>query len=396
MHRTGFKTLLGALCIFAMTSCHHSGHNHDEHDHEHAEGHVHGEEADLHDEEEGEHHHADAIVLSPEKAAAAGVVADTVRLAEFSGVVPVSGRVLPASGDETTVSATIAGIVKLARPITDGASVGRGTPLFAISTASLPDGDVTQRASVAYQAAKTEYERAQKLIEDHLISQKEFTAAKAEYDKARLAYNAVANAGRGGVTISAPVSGYVKDLMVKDGDFVEIGQPLMTLTQNRNMYLRAEVAEKDYRIISNVVSAKFRTAYSDSVYDLRDHNGRILSFGKSTDNTSSFIPVTFEFDNCSGVIPGSFAEIYLVTSEKSNVISIPVTALTEEQGVYFVYVKEDDDCYRKQEVKLGATDGQSTEITAGLTPGEVVVTKGAIHVKLASAGKSIPGHTHNH
>ena len=47
-------------------------------------------------------------------------------------------------------------------------------------------------------------------------------------------------------------------------------------------------------------------------------------------------------------------------------ISVPVSALTEEQGVHFVYIREDEECYRKQEVRLGASDGQQTEITEGL------------------------------
>ena len=121
-----------------------------------------------------------------------------------------------------------------------------------------------------------------------------------------------------------------------------------------------------------------------------------MSFGKTSGETSFFIPVTFEFDNTGGIIPGTFAEVFLVIGQRNNVISVPKSALTEEQGVYYVYIQEDPDCYNKREVKIGSTDGQRTEITSGLHAGEKVVTEGAIHVKLASAGKSIPGHTHNH
>ena len=188
----------------------------------------------------------------------------------------------------------------------------------------------------------------------------------------------------------------MKECLVKAGDYVEVGQPMMVVTQNRHLYLRAEVPERDYAAINQVSSAKFKTSYSDKVYDIKDLNGRLLSYGKTSGSSSSFIPVTFEFDNASGLIPGAFAEVYLLTNDRSNVISVPVSALTEEQGVHFVYIREDEECYRKQEVRLGASDGQQTEITEGLKGGEVLVTEGAIHVKLASAGKSIPGHTHNH
>lgn len=75
---------------------------------------------------------------------------------------------------------------------------------------------------------------------------------------------------------------------------------------------------------------------------------------------------------------------------------MPVSALTEDQGVFYVYLKLDENCYRRQEVSTGESDGDNIEILSGLKPGDTVVTKGAIHVKLASAGKAIPGHTHNH
>ena len=77
-------------------------------------------------------------------------------------------------------------------------------------------------------------------------------------------------------------------------------------------------------------------------------------------------------------------------------ISVPLSALTEEQGVKFVYVQMDDECYRKQEVKTGLDDGTHVEILSGLKEGDRLVTEGAIHVKLASASNAIPAHTHNH
>lgn len=42
------------------------------------------------------------------------------------------------------------------------------------------------------------------------------------------------------------------------------------------------------------------------------------------------------------------------------------------------------------------SDGERVEILSGINPGDKVVTEGAVHVRLAAAGKSIPGHTHNH
>ena len=82
--------------------------------------------------------------------------------------------------------------------------------------------------------------------------------------------------------------------------------------------------------------------------------------------------------------------------ERKNAITVPLTALTEEQGTKFVYVQVEPEAYVRREVKTGQSDGCRVEITDGLKAGEKVVAKGAYMVKLASASNAIPGHTHNH
>lgn len=383
-----FSGLLACASIMGLTACHNHGEG-EGHDHDH-------EELAEASGEKKESHGSDEIVLSPEKAKAAGVTVAKVVPGDFNGVIKTSGKIMPASGDESTLVARTAGVVSLSRPITEGMPVAKGAVMFTVSSAGIQDGDVTQRARIALNTAKDKYERAKSLLDDRMITQTEFDNLKAEYETARVAFDALGKPSGSGVAVSSPISGYVMSCLVKQGDFVQVGQPLMTVTQNRRLFLRADVAERDYGSLGAIRSAKFRMAGNDKVYDIAALQGRLVSCGKSSEDNSFFIPVTFEFDNSEGVVPGTFAEIYLITGTRPNVISVPVSALTEEQGVYYVYLRLDEDCYRKQEVKTGATDGEYTEITEGLKGGEQLVTKGAMHVKLASAGKSIPGHTHNH
>lgn len=390
-----FSTALSIiLCITA--GCH-SHKDHDDHDHDHNPVHNHDEASAHHDEAEEEGHNPDEIILTPEKAKAAGVVVETVTPSEFNAVIKTGGKVLTASGDESTVVAPSAGIVSMKKGYTEGMAIAKGTPLMTLSTSRLPEGDLSRRNEIAYQQAKSDFERASKLLEDKLITEKEYLAAKTDYERAQLAYEATGGkASVSGVSVSAPTGGYVKECLVSDGDFVEVGQPLMRLTQNRKLYLRAEVSERDYDKLGTIASAKFRPSYSERIYNLQDLDGRLVASGQTASANSSFIPVTFEFNNTGGVVPGCFAEIYLLTGRRENVISVPISALTEEQGVHFVYVKVDDEGYMKREVKLGATDGERVEILSGLQPGDNLVTEGAIHVKLASATAAIPAHNHNH
>lgn len=337
------------------------------------------------------------IVISPEKAKAAGIVTATVEPGQFFGIIPGGGKILAASGDEATVVATVAGIVKLNRGITEGSAVSKGGTVFTISSKNLQD-DPARQASVAYQTAKKEYDRAAKLVKDKIVTQKEFNSIRAEYERAKIAYEAFAGgaAGGAGVAVKSPISGYVKTCMVKEGDYVSVGQPMMTVTQTRSLYLKVNVPERYYSELGKITSARFKTAYSDRVYDLRQMNGRLVATGKSTGDGSPYIPVTFRFDNRADVMPGAFVETYILTGGQADVISVPISALTDEQGIHYVYVQKDAECYERREVTAGRSDGGRVEIKSGLKAGEKVVTEGAIQVKLASASTAIPAHTHQH
>lgn len=384
--------LLWVLCAYVLAGCS-GGHDHDHegHDHEH-EGHDHGKEAAT------TAAHSNEIIFKEELAKAVGLQTKIVEPAPFTDVIKTSGSILAAQGDETTVVATVPGIVTFGNlSFVDGAAVRKGQAILSLASNTLSDGNVAARAKYAYENAKKEYERMEQLVGDKIVSAKDFEQARLNYENAKVAYEAVAGKQTAnGVSVVSPMNGYLKNLQVKEGDYVAVGQPLATISQNSRLVLRAEVSEKYYQYLPAVQSANFRTPYDDKVYKLSDLHGRMLSFGKASDANSFYIPVTFEFDNKGAVIPGSFVEIYLLTSPMEEVLSVPVSALIEEQGVYSVFIRLDEEGYQKREVKLGANNGSEVQILSGLKPGENVVTQGAYQIKLASASNAIPAHTHNH
>ena len=384
----------------------HEGHNHEGHNHDH-EGHNHTHEAkatkaDAHAHAGHSHDHGhdhgsnpDEIILAPEKAKAAGVASMEIQPKSFRQVIKASGEVQAAQGNESTIVANVAGVVSFQRSVTEGMQVGKGATIMTISASKLQDGDPAERARIAYEAAKADFDRASRLVESQIVSQKEFNAIKEKYENAKVAYEAIAkNQTKSGVAVSAPMGGYIKNLLVKEGDYVSVGQPLATVTQNNRLFLRADVSERYYKYLNGITSANFKTPYDNQVYELEALNGKLLSYGKSAG--SFYVPVTFSFDNKGDIIPGSFVEIYLLSKDMENTIVLPVEALTEEQGLYFIYIQKCAESYKKQEVKLGASNGKEVQILSGVTPGDKVVVKGAYHVKLASASNALPAHSHEH
>ena len=397
--------LVGAMCAYLFAGCAgnasqagHDEHNHEleAHDHDH-EGHEHEGHDHEHEHEAGGTHPGE-IVFKKALAEAVGLQTVTVNPAPFTDVIKTSGRVMAAQGEESVIVATVPGVISFGSlPFVDGTAVRKGQAVLSIASNALSDGDVAAKAKFAYETAKKEYERMQALVGDKIVSAKDFEQARLNYENAKVAYEAIAGKQTAkGVSVVSPLNGYLKNIQVKEGDYVTVGQPLATISQNGRLVLRAEVSEKYYNYLPSIQSANFCTPYDNVTYKLSDLRGRLLSYGKASDTNSFYVPVTFEFDNKGAIIPGSFVEIYLLTAPMQNVISVPVSALIEEQGVYSVFVRVQEEAYKKVPVTLGADNGSEVQILSGLNAGDEVVTVGAYQIKLASASNAIPAHTHNH
>ena len=409
-----YKKVLFALFFgLVMTAWGHQHHDHssheettacsEKHDHDHDhEAHSHNHEGDGHGHEAEEKHeaqegtHDNEIQLSPEEARQAGVQVSEIHPGSFHEVIPVTGSILSAQGDEASVVAGGNGVVILPRPVTEGCRVEKGTVLFYITADALQDGSPLKKTRIAYETAKEEFERAERMLAERLITRTEYNAAKERFETARVAYEATASSQSSSIAVKAPSGGYVQNCTVKAGDYVSTGQLLATVVQHNKLYLQADVPLRYSRELSRIRSAKFIPEYSKEVYDTKMLHGRVLSYSRVSGAQSSYLPLTFEIESQSGLVAGSFAQIYLIGEERTDVISLPVSALTEEQGEFFVYRQTDSACYRKCPVKIGMRDGEIVEITEGIHNGDKVVTQGAIHVRLASAANAIPAHNHNH
>ena len=380
---------------------HDHGHDHDHEGHSH-EGHDHGHEGHNHEAEAHEGHdhgnggHDGEIVVSLERQKTFGITTETVTAEDFAEVIHTSGQILSAMGDEMTVVAKTSGIISFGR-LTEGSAVGKGSLIATISSKNLGGGDQLAKAKAVYEATRKEYERDLQLSKDNIVSESHLDQSRLAYEQAKAEYDALASGTSkdGNVSVTSPLGGFIKKLNVNQGDYVETGTPIAVVSQNRRLRLRADVSEKYYGLISGIKDANFSTSYSDETYNLKALNGRLVGYGKASDG-DYYIPVTFEFDNKGDLIAGSYVNVYLKSSSSSRAISVPVGAVVEDQGVYYVFVQNDETGFLKREVKLGQSDGQRVLIKSGLNEGDVVVATGAIQVKLASITAVPAGHTHNH
>ena len=103
--------------------------------------------------------------------------------APFTDVIKTSGSVMAAQGDETTVVATVPGIVTFGSlSFVDGTPVRKGQAILSLASSNLSEGNVAARAKYAYENAKKEYERMQQLVGDKIVSAKDFEQARLNYE----------------------------------------------------------------------------------------------------------------------------------------------------------------------------------------------------------------------
>lgn len=386
--------LLFAIAALPFAACsRHDGHDHAAEDHSHEQEDASHDHDHNHDNGPTADDSSPLIEMTPEQAREAGVTTERVERGEFSDVIRVAGRVATTLSDRATLSATRSGIVRLTRPIAAGAAVGRGETLFRISDAGLPQGNLAAKARIAYEQAREGFTRVKSLYDAQLAGAAEYEAAKAAFEAARIEMEST---GGESVAISSPKNGYILSCFVADGDYVEVGTPLMAISSLGRLQLTADLPMRYADRIADIRSARFSLSRSEYIYDLDELAGRIVADSKIAPADSPYLPLTFEFNNAPGIVAGSFAEVYLICGRREGVVAVAAESLTEQLGEHYVYLRIDDNHYRKRRVEIGASDGRRVEITSGLSGGEEIVVGGATAVRLASMSGSIPGHTHEH
>ena len=405
--------MVALALVGTMTSCHdnhghdhehshdhetehnHSECHHHDHDHKHEHAHNHGHE----------HHHEPGITLvafTEAQGKKVGLELEEVVARPFGQIIKTSAQVLPSQGSESEATAIASGVITYSNPsLVEGSAVKAGQTLFTIESSGMADNNMKvryQEATANYNAAKVAYERKLQLAENKIVSQSDLEQARATYEAAKAVYdNLKSNFSPKGAVVRAPISGYVQSINVTNGGYVSAGQSAATITQTRDLQLRAEVQPRYYSYLKHIQGANIILPGVNHTYTLEELGGSLVSYGKSTHADSPLVPVIFRIRNVGSLLSGSFVTAYIVTQSDREALTVPNESIVEEMGNYFLFVKVHEGEYEKRLVTIGATDGLRTEITSGIQAGEVVVTKGASMVRLAQNGAALDphaGHVH--
>ena len=321
---------------------------------------------------------------------------------ELGQVIKSTAQVLPGQTSELIVTAKTNGVVRYNKHLLEGQKVNKGDILLSISGNGLVDDNAELRyaeAKANFELAKSVYDRKLALSKEQIVSEKEVETAKTEYAKAEAIFNNLKkNFTKNGQVVISPYSGNIKHVLVNNGQYIQVGTPILCVANSNNFIVKAEIQQKYYPYLTQIYSANIKSLIDNKIYTLDQLNGKIISYGKYIDEDEGYLlPVNFMIEANDAFLPGSFNDIYIKTKSKNKLTTIPNTALIEEQGNYFVFVQITPEMFEKREVKIGISDGIDTEIISGLNSNSRVVSKGAVIVKLAAVSNTLDphaGHVH--
>lgn len=173
--------------------------------------------------------------------------------------------------------------------------------------------------------------------------------------------------------VFAPASGFVVELMAREGAQLAPGMPLMKLADLSQVWLNVEIPESQAGWIGTGKSAEARLkSLPGKVFE-----GTVDYLYPQLDSGTRTLRARLVFDNADGALrPGMFADVTLFGGGKKDVLLVPSEAVIRTGERTVVMVAEAEGRYRPAHVEAGAERNGETMILSGLEAGQSVVVSG--------------------
>lgn len=319
---------------------------------------------------------------------------------EIYDVIRTSGIWTLSPENKKVITATVSGIVGFAvDDLTEGTPVKENQLLMTISSEELTSNNLEskiEKARANYEQAKSAYQRKKQLFQKEIVSKSEFEQAENDYRLAKSSYETLkAGYSAGGKQIRAPFSGYIKSISTTNGNYAEEGAVLVTIGGRNSRLLKANASPTYSGALQSIHNIFYQPQYG-KWSDIQSTGGKILSVGKSVNPDKPLVPVYAKVKEPVRMPDGGFTEVQIATGKPEQGLIVPESALLEDYGTYSLIVQLSGELFERRIVKIGRQNGKMVEITDGLKPGEMIVTKGAYQVKMASMSAQGAGHGHVH
>jgi RND family efflux transporter MFP subunit len=285
----------------------------------------------------------------------------------------------------------------------DGSEVRKGDVLFVIDPRPYVAERDKARAQLAQSRsqlilARSERDRATKLLAQHAISQEEFDTrtsgleqGQANVEAAQAALDAAA-LNLDFTRVTAPIAGRISRALITSGNFVTNGQTLLTtLVSLDPIYVTFDGDERVYlkytKRARDVAESGSREAPSPAKVGLADengypHQGVMVFVDNAVDPATGTIRSRALLDNHERIFtPGLFARIRLLGSAEHSAVLVNDSAIGTDQTVRYVLVVGEGNKVEFRPVKLGPIIDGLRVVQEGLSSGETIVVNGLQRVR---------------
>ena len=213
------------------------------------------------------------------------------------------------------------------------------------------------------------------MLAQKLISAESHDQIRFDLESARASLN-LAQLELSYTNIVAPISGVIAQRMVKQGNLVTLNMPVYRIVNTQQLEAVMNVPEREMARIKRGMPVNMLVdAIPGQVFE-----GRVDRVSPVMDSGTGTFRVTSAFDGMQVLRAGMFGRIEIVYDQRSNVLTIPRTALLDDESEAAVYVVRGNKAARVV-IKTGYSNGEIAEVISGLKVGDKVITAGKVAVR---------------
>lgn len=226
-----------------------------------------------------------------------------------------------------------------------------------------------RQAQAGVKEAEAGLKTAQAAALQTALRKQEIKSAAAQIGQSRASLD-LAQVNRGYAQIVASFDGVVTRRTADPGAMASPGVPLLTI-QGGTLRLEAVVPESALVALRTGLTLPVRL---DALHN-RSLQGRVVEIAPQGDANSHTFLVKIDLPKNSGAAPGMFGRTRLTLGTEKRLL-IPATALSEREGLHYLYVIDANHIAHLRMVTLGAPVGDRVPILSGLNAGERIATEG--------------------
>jgi len=282
-----------------------------------------------------------------------------------------------ANKDEMRLSFKVAGVIRTIH-VEEGQTVHAGERLAEIEQTEI-DAQLEQARALA-EKAQRDLARGERLYADEVISLEQLQDLRTVAATARAQLQSV-QFNRGYSVISAPADGVVLRKLAQERELVPAGQAVLVVSAHgRGYVVRAALADRELVQLQLGDPAEVRLdAYAGVLL-----HGTLSEIAGAADDKTGLFPVEVRLESPPPALAsGLVAKLRLLPAAgRARALTyVPISAVVEGSGDAASVFVIDGARARRREVHVAFIAPEGVALTAGVAPGERVVTDGALYLE---------------